>query len=414
MSRSVFHGKAMQNYMDNKEHIYSVETEYLYKGDRVEGMDLKPEVIPCFLTTAFNMDNLHDVNDVYARHGYTYIRTRNPNRDALASVISYLENGKASDIFSSGMGAITSTLFTLLAPGDHMICNKDIYGETFNVMDEFLMQRMNVDVTEISFADMDAVRKAITPKTKVIYTEVVSNPTFRIADIASLAAVAHEAGAKLVVDNTFTTPFAVKPLDLGADVVINSLTKFLNGHSDAIGGSVTSNDAELVAKIHHISMLTGTPGDPFSSWLILRGVHTAAIRIPRQIETAAKLAHALEKNPLVLGVNHPSLESHPQHALAQSMVPGGLGSPILSVYLPEDVDKISAFMDRLQFAKYAPTLGGIRTSLSHPVTSSHPNVPDDIRRAMGITPGLIRVSVGTENANDLIADFEQALEVFKN
>ncbi len=401
--------------MDNFEEltVFSQESEYLYKGDQVEGLGLKPEVVPCFLTTAFNMDDLHDVQRVYDAHGYTYIRTRNPNRDMLAEVITYLENGTASDIFSSGMGAITSTLMTLLRPGDHVICNKSIYGETFNVMDELLTQRLGVVVTEVSFEDLDAVREAFQDNTRLLYTEVLSNPTFRIADIESLAKLAHAHDAMLMVDNTFTTPFSVKPLDLGADIVIHSLTKFLNGHSDAVGGSVTVKDKALRDRIHHISMLCGTPGDPFSSWLIMRGVHTAAIRIPRQIENALSLARALEKDTRISGVNHPGLASHPQYELSCRMGgKDGIGSPILSVYLPEDMEKISDFIGRLHFAKYAPTLGGIRTSLSHPVTSSHPNVPDDIRRAMGITPGLLRISVGTENAEDLIRDFQQALEVF--
>ena len=398
---------------DGTDLSFSPATGYLYKGSRVEGMDLKPEVVPCFLTTAFNMDDLHDVRRVYDDHGYTYVRTRNPNRDALAEVITYLENGADSDIFSSGMGAITSTLTALLRPGDHVVCSKDVYGETFNVMDELLRQRLGVEVSEVPTGDPDAVRAAVTGRTRIIYTEVVSNPTLRIADIRSLAETAHACGALLMVDNTFTTPFSVKPLDLGADIVVNSLTKFLNGHSDAVGGSVTVKDAALKETIHHIAMLCGTPGDPFSSWLILRGLHTAALRIPRQIESALKLARALEKDPRVSGVNHPGLESHPQIALSRRMGgENGLGCPILSIYLPEDEDGISAFMDRLHFARYAPTLGGIRTSLSHPVTSSHPNVPDDIRRAMGITPGLIRISVGTEDAEDLIRDFTQALGVF--
>lgn len=389
----------------------ALETEYLYKGDRIEGMDLKPESIPCFLTTAFNMDDLHDVKRVYAEHGYTYIRSRNPNRDALGEVLSYLEGGERSDVFASGMGAITSTLLALVRPGDQIICNHYIYGETFNVMDE-LMSRMGVQVTCVSFEDLEQVRQAVTEKTRIIYTEVLSNPTLRIADIESLAEIAHSAGARLLVDNTFTTPFSIKPLTLGADIVINSLTKYLNGHSDAVGGSITCRDGALVDEIHHMAMLCGTPGDPFSSWLILRGLHTAALRIPRQIASAAKLAQALEDDPHISGVNHPCLKSHPQWELSQRMSPGGVGSPILSVYLPEDEEKISRFMDHLRFARYAPTLGGIRTSLSHPVTSSHPNVPDDIRRTMGITPGMLRISVGTEDAEDLIQDFRQALTVF--
>lgn len=391
----------------------SAETEYLYKGDRIEGMDLKPEALPCFLTTAFDMDDLSEVKEVSARHGYTYIRTRNPNRDALGEVMTYLESGAKSDIFASGMGAITTTLLTLVHPGDHIICNQYIYGETFNVMDE-VIGKVGVTVSYVSFENLDAVRQAVTEKTRVIYTEVVSNPTIRIADIAGAAKIAHAANALLVVDNTFTSPFSIKPLELGADIVINSLTKFLNGHSDAIAGSVTCRDAALVDKIHHFAMLCGTPGDPFSSWLVFRGIHTAALRIPRQIENAAKLARALEKHPCVSGVNHPCLESHPQRELSLRMAPEGLGCPIFSIYLPEDVEKINQFMRQLQFAKYAPTLGGLKTTLSHPVTSSHYNVPDDARRAMGITPGMLRISVGTENAEDLIRDFEQALEVFKS
>lgn len=387
------------------------ETEYLYRGGHIEGMELKPEAIPCFLNTAFDMEDLNEVQEVSARHGYTYVRTRNPNRDALSEVISYLEGGVKSDIFASGMGAITTTLLTLVQPGDHIICNRYIYGETFNVMDEVL-GKVGVKVSFVSFEDLNEVYQAVNPKTRLIYTEVVSNPTIRIADIEGIARIAHEAGALLMVDNTFTTPFSVRPLELGADIVINSLTKFLNGHSDAIAGSVTCRDTALIDRIHHFAMLCGTPGDPFSSWLIYRGIHTAALRIPRQIETAARLARALEKHPSVLGVNHPCLESHPQRELSCRMNSGGLGCPIFSIYLPEDKEKINRFMRQLQFANYAPTLGGLKTTLSHPVTSSHYNVPDDARRAMGITPGMIRISVGTENAEDLIRDFEQALGVF--
>ena len=322
-----------------------------------------------------------------------------------------MEGGEKSDIFASGMGAITSTLMTLIQPGDQIICNHYIYGETFNVMDE-LMRKIGAEVVYVSFENLDAVRKAVTEKTRVIYTEVISNPTIRIADVESLAGIAHEAGALLLVDNTFTTPFSIKPLTLGADIAINSLTKYLNGHSDAMGGSITVRDPELIDRIHHIAMLCGTPGDPFSAWLIFRGLHTAALRIPKQIESAAKLAKALEEDPHISGVNHPSLESHPQWELSRRLGPNGLGSPILSVYLPENEKKIDQFMDRLHFARYAPTLGGIRTSLSHPVTSSHPHVPDDIRRSMGITPGMLRISVGTENPEDLIQDFRQALTAF--
>ena len=389
----------------------SMESEYLYTGEHVEGMDLKPEALPLFLTTAFVMDDLTEVGEVYAKKGYTYIRTANPNRHALAETITMLEGGAATDIFGSGMGAITSTLLCLVEKGDHILCNKDIYGETYNVMEE-IMPKCSVDVSYAQLHDLEAAKAAIRSNTKIVYTEVVSNPTIRIADIEGLAKLAHEVGALLIVDNTFTSPFAIRPIEHGADMVINSLTKFLNGHSDAMGGSLTIADGSMLGTLHHMAMLCGTPGDPFSSWLIQRGLRTAALRIPRQIETAAKLAHALEKNKHVTLVNHTSLDSHPQRELAKKLLGEDGGSAMLSFIVPEDIKKIDVFMGKLRYARYAPTLGGFRTTMSHPVTSSHPNVPDDVRRAMGITPGMIRISVGIEKAEELIADFEQALTAF--
>ncbi len=389
---------------------YTRESEILYEGGRIPGLGLKPETVPCFLTTAFVMDSLSEVQEVTKQKGYTYIRTANPNRTVLAQAISYLEGGAGSLIFSSGMGAITTTLIALLAPGDHVICNADIYGETFETMTKVL-GKMSIDVEFMDLGDLAAVKKAIRPETKMIYTEVISNPTLALADLKSLAAIIHETKGLLMVDNTFTTPLAIRPLDFGADLVMNSLTKFLNGHSDAMGGSITAK-TEIIDKIKPFSMLCGTPGDPFSSWLIYRGLHTVELRVPKQMATAAKLAKALQTNKHVITVNHPSLADYPQRQLADEMFIDKGCSAMLSFCVAEDREKIDKFMERLHFAHYAPTLGGIRTSLSHPVTSSHYNVPDDIRRQRGITPGMIRVSVGVENADDLINDFMQALEIF--
>ena len=307
-------------------------------------------------------------------------------------------------------GALTSTLIALLEPGDHIICNSNIYGETFSTISEIL-RKMSIETTFVDYNNMEEVKKSVKPNTKLIYSEVLSNPTLQIADLRGLAELAHSNGALLMVDNTFTTPVSIQPIRFGADIVVNSLTKFLNGHSDAIGGSITSTK-EIVDKIHPVSMLCGTPGDPFDSWLILRGIHTAEIRLPQQMKTAEKLAAALEKNKHVSLVNHPSLASYKHKALADSMFGEKGRCAMLSFIVPEDIDKIDAFMKKLKFASYAPTLGGIRTTMSHPVTSSHMTVPDDIRRKMGITPGMIRISVGIEDADDLIKDFEQALTVF--
>lgn len=391
---------------------FSEDTRILYEGHHVNGMDLASEAFPLFMTSAFNMGNLDDVEHTYDTKGYTYIRTRNPNRKALADVLTYLEQGKDTLIFSSGMGAITTTYFALLQPGDHMICNENIYGETFDAITS-LVKNYGVTTTFVPFDDLDAVKAAVQPNTKILYTEVASNPTDRLCDVGAIAEIAHEAGALLMVDNTFTTPICIKPLTLGADIVINSLTKFLNGHSDALAGSITVKDMALFEKIHTVRMLTGTSGCPFASFLIFRGIHTAELRIKKQCENAAKLALALADNPHVSVVNHPAVSMHPQYDLGKKLFSSPyLATGMFSFEMPDDREKINAFMDKLHIAHYAPTLGGIRTTLSYPLLSSHMHVPEEDRKKMHITGGLMRVSTGIEDADDLIKDFTNALKVF--
>lgn len=391
---------------------FSEATRLLYEGDGISGCSLAPESMPIFLTTAFTMGDLDDVQNTYDTKGYTYVRTRNPNRNSLGEAISYLEQGKQTLIFSSGMGAITTAYFSLLQPGDHFLANTNIYGETFDAINT-LLKNYGVAIDYVDFGDLSAVKAAVRENTKMLYTEVASNPTDCLADIESLAQIAHSAGALLMVDNTFTTPIAIKPLALGADIVINSLTKFINGHSDALAGSITVNDSALYDRIHTIRMLTGTSGCPFSSWLVYRGMHTMDLRVRKQMKNAALLAQALEKHPAVIKVNHPSLPSFPQHELALKLFKNGESmTGMLSFEMPNDKEKINAFMNRLNLAHYAPTLGGVRTTLSHPLHSSHHHVPKEELQKMGISYGLMRVSTGIEDAEDLIADFTQALEVF--
>lgn len=400
--------------MKDNEMIFSEATQILYEGQNIDGCSITPESTPIFLTTAFTMGDLDDVQNTYDEKGYTYIRTRNPNRKSLADAVSYLEKGKDTLIFSSGMGAITTTYFSVLKPGDHFIANSNIYGETFDAINTLLVN-YGVSVEYVDFGDLEAVRAAIKPNTKMLYTEVVSNPTDRLADIEELAKISHSSKAMLMVDNTFTTPLSIKPMTLGADIVINSLTKFINGHSDALAGSITVNDEEIYNKIHTIRMLTGTSGCPFSAWTIYRGIHTIDLRVKKQMKNAALLAEMLEKHPAVLKVNHPSLESNPQKELADKLFKDKYTTTgMLSFEMPEDRAKINEFMNRLHLAHYAPTLGGIRTTLSHPLHSSHHHVPKEELNKMGISFGLMRVSVGIEDAEDLIADFSQALEVFNN
>lgn len=390
---------------------YSPATELLYKGKVVKGMDFnKPESFPLFTATAFTMNSLTEVREAY-QSKYTYVRTGNPDRDALAEVVSFLEGGEKSLIFSSGMGAIMTTLMTVLKPGDHVICNRNIYGETFDIMTK-LLRKFGVETDLVDFDDVSNVTKEIKPSTKLIYSEVLANPTMNVADIPALAEIAHANGALLMIDNTFTSPISIQPIKFGADIVINSMTKFMNGHSDAICGSITA-EAEIIDEIHPIRMLCGTPGDPYAAWMVLRGINTIDLRLKKQMENAAKLAKALENNKYVSKVNHPSLESFSQHELALNLFESNeTMSGMMSFIVPEEMEKLDRFMLKLNFAHYATTLGGLRSTLNHPVTSSHSHMPDADRRKMGITPGMFRLSVGIEDVNDLIADFTQALEVF--
>ncbi len=390
---------------------FSMATKVLYSGRTVKGMDFnKPEAFPLFTCTAFTMKTLTEVREAYASK-YTYVRTGTPDRDALADIVTALEGGGKTLIFSSGMGAITTTLLSLLAPGDHVICNRNIYGETFDVMTKLLV-KFGIETSLVDYDDLRNIENAVKPNTKMIYAETLANPNLNVADIPALSKIAKAAGACLMIDNTFTTAISIQPLKYGADIVISSMTKFMNGHSDAICGSITASE-EIIEQIRPVRMLCGTPGDPYASWMMIRGLQTIDLRLKKQMATAAKLAKALEKNQYVLKVNHPGLESFPQHQLALKLYRSNEEmTGMLSIVVPEDPAKIDEFMLRLELAHYATTLGGIRTTLNHPVTSSHSHMPDADRRKMGITPGMFRISAGIEDPDDLIADFTQALEVF--
>lgn len=387
----------------------SRETEILYKGSRITGKHDTPECEPIYLTNAFNVSDLDELDFVYDGGGYAYNRTCNPNRSMLAETMSYLENGEDTLICNCGMSAITTALQTLVKAGDHILSDRTLYGETIDVISKIL-GKFGVEVTYIDFANLEEVRANLRPNTKVLYTETESNPMMGIVDIPALAEIAHEHGCKLVVDNTFTTSYMIRPLEQGADVVVSSLTKFVNGHGDTLCGSITSTK-EFIKEAYEVQQFTGSIADPFSCWTLMRSIRTLDLRMPRHMDNAAKLAAALEKDPHVTKVIYPGLESHPQHELAKRVFDHGFGG-MLSFFVAEDREKINAFMHELKYVRYAMTLGGPRTTIAHPVTSSHYDVPEEERRKMGITFGLIRVSVGLEDPDDLIADFTNALRVF--
>jgi cystathionine beta-lyase/cystathionine gamma-synthase len=392
-----------------KQRMFSRGTEILHQAAYLQGKRDLPETAPIFLTTAFNAADLDEVEALYAAKAHTYIRTRNPNRRALAELMTYLEGGEGSIICGSGMAAISTVLLSMLRQGDHLLSDQTLYGETLGLL-ATVFPGFGIQVDFADFTDSKAVQAGLKPNTKVLFTETVSNPMITVVDIEAMAGIAHGHGAQLVVDNTFATSTAVKPLELGADVCVNSLTKFANGHSDAIAGSITASDA-IIKGANALQVLLGTTVDPFTCWLCQRGIRTMDLRVRRAMDNAARLAKALEAHPAVSRVYHPSLESHPQHALAKRMFKHGFGA-MLSFVMPNERRGINAFLRKLELAHYAMTLGGYRTTLSHPVTSSHHGVPEAELRKMGITFGLMRVSVGIEDPDDLVADFTQALDVF--
>ncbi len=386
---------------------FSFGTDVLSKGIYINEPATNPEVTPIYMTTAFNVEDLDDLQKRYDEHGFCYNRNRNPNRSALIELMTYAENGEDSIACSSGMGAIATTIISNVKAGDHIVSDMTLYGETIDIFTKVL-SHYGVETTFADFTDIDSVKKAIRPNTALLYTETVSNPMITVPDLKAIADIAHDNNAIFVVDNTFMTCVQCRPLDLGADIVVNSLTKFANGHSDAVCGSATGK-ASLIKKAYDLQVLIGTQADPFSSWLVSRGFRTIQLRVRQQAKNATALAKALDASPYVLKVNHPSLPNHPQHELAAKQFNGFGG--MLSIELPEDRDKMNKFMRALSFAHYAMTLGGYRTTLSYPVMSSHYDVPREERLKMGITDGLLRISCGIEETDDLVNDFLNALEI---
>ncbi|MDD3289656.1 MAG: aminotransferase class I/II-fold pyridoxal phosphate-dependent enzyme, partial [Eubacteriales bacterium] len=370
--------------------LYSPETVQLYSGMEFPS-DLHPEAAPLFLTTAFILPgDLEDVEQNYKEKRFTYIRTRNPNRRMLEEALSALEHSEKSLIFSSGMAAIHTPMMACLKTGDHLLAGKTLYGESIELFNHYHTQ-FGIEVDYVDFTDHDAVRKAMRPNTKVLYTETVSNPKITLVDVEALAGIAHENDALLIVDNTFATPYLIHCLDKGADLVIESLTKFMNGHSDALLGSV-SGKAALVDRIELLQHLYGGTGGTFNSWLVLRSLRTLDLRMDRHTSNADKLANALAKHPRVTKVNYPTVPGYPQTETAKKLFDGKGFGGMLSFELGADCKpEISRMLKHLKLAQYAPTLGGFRTTLSHPATSSHSELTREERMALGIHDGMMRV-----------------------
>lgn len=339
--------------------------------------------------------------------GYIYTRLGNPTVHALEECLASLENGVACLATATGMAAITSTFLALLEKNTHLISTASVYGATRVVVEKEL-SRFGVSSTFIDTSDIELIRRNWQPETRILFIETPANPTMVITDIKACAQLAHEGGAWLIVDNTFASPILQNPLDLGADIVIHSLTKFINGHSDVVGGAIIFRDENLYARVRKTLINLGGTMDPHQAWLILRGVKTLALRVEKSQENAIKLARFLQNHPLISWVKYPGLENHPQYELARRQMRGP-GS-MLCFGLKGGFEAGRRFINSVRLCILAVSLGGIETLIQHPASMTHAAVPQKEREESGITDDLIRLSVGCEDYEDLQADLSQALE----
>ncbi|NLI75268.1 MAG: PLP-dependent transferase [Candidatus Riflebacteria bacterium] len=342
-----------------------------------------------------------------ADDGYKYTRLGNPTTAALEECVAELEGGGKGLATASGMAAVSTTYLAFLGAGAHLVSSDAVYGPSRTLAEKELA-RFGVESTYVDTSNLDQVKKAIRPNTKVVYLETPGNPTLAISDIAACAKIAHNAGALLVVDNTFCSPVLQRPLDLGADVVLHSMTKYLNGHSDVVAGMLVTRSADLMGRMRRVLVQVGGTIDPHQAWLVLRGVKTLALRVRAAEESAMKLAADLEKHPAVAWVRYPGLKSHPQHALAKSQM-SGFGS-MISFELKGGVEAGRLLMDSVKLCVLAVSLGGVESLIQHPASMTHASMGPEARRAAGITDGLVRLSVGIETYEDLRADLWNALD----
>jgi cystathionine gamma-lyase len=338
--------------------------------------------------------------------GFEYSRSGNPTRNALEACVAALEGGKHGFAFASGLGASTTVLHTL-KPGDHVLSGDDVYGGTFRLLDKVLGP-MGVSSTFVDLSDPTAVARAMRPETKLVWLETPTNPMLKIFDIAAIADIAKKRGARVLVDNTFATPVLQSPLALGADVVLHSTTKYLNGHSDVVGGAVVTSDEAFAERLRFLQNAMGAVPSPFDCYLVLRGIKTLSVRVERATATASMIASRLLESPKVERVHYPGLTSHPNHAVAKLQM-RGFGA-MISFVLKGGLDASRRFLSALEIFACAESLGGVESLAEHPAIMTHASVPADQRKALGIDDGLCRLSVGVEAAADLWADIEGALE----
>lgn len=368
--------------------------------------------VPIFQSSTFEFESAEEGARCFLGEsgGYIYTRLGNPTINVLENMVAGLEGGFGGIGTSSGMGAINTVYMALLSKGDHIISSDAVYGPSRVIMEEHY-SRFGVESTYVKTAVIDNIKNAVKPNTKVLYIETPANPTIEITDIKACAEIAKEHGLVLVVDNTFSSPYLQRPLELGADVVLHSMTKFINGHADIVGGMVVAKTEGMYKKLRSMMISLGCNLDPHQSYLVIRGLKTLAIRIERAQQNAQKIAEYLEKHPKVDWVRYPGLRSHPQYGLAKKQMDGP--GALISFGLKGGFEAGKTLMNNVKVSILAVSLGGVESLIEHPASMTHSKVTPADKQKAGITDGLVRYSVGIEDAEDLIKDLEQALEKVK-
>jgi cystathionine gamma-lyase len=374
-------------------------TRAIHAGQRPEPL-AGAIMTPVYLTSTYVQDGLGQ------NKGYEYARGKNPTREALERNVAALEGARHGFAFSSGMGCLDS-IMKLFRSGDHIVCGENVYGGSFRLFDR-LLQNFGLTFSYVDTRDPQRIADAMTPATRLVFVETPTNPLMRITDLRASAEIAHRGGALLLVDNTFASPFFQRPFDFGADIVYHSTTKYLNGHSDMVGGIAVLNDDELATNLQFILNAAGAVPGPFDSWLALRGTKTLHLRMPRHDENGRAIAAWLAERLGAERIIYPGLPSHPQHELAKRQMSGFGG--MISVEL-DTRERAAEVLGRCRLFSLAESLGGVESLISHPASMTHASVPIERRTELGITEGLIRLSCGVEDVGDLLADLEHAFHV---
>ena len=386
------------------------ETKCVHSG--ISEYEFGSVVPPIYQTSTFKFKSAQHGAALFAgeEKGYIYTRMLNPTVEALENSIAELEGGYKGLGCASGMAAVHTVFASLTKAGDHVVCSAAVYGPTTTLLNT-IMKNYGVETTFVDTSDIESVKSAVKPNTKVIYVETPGNPTLAISDLNAISKIAHANNALLVVDNTFMSPALQQPLMLGADVVLHSLTKFLNGHADVVGGIVVVKDEDTYKHFRKTLNQIGGVIDPFNSFLVHRGIKTLSLRMERHCESAMKIAEYLEKHPLIKSVSFPGLKSHPQYELGQRQHkgPGGM----ITFELEGGFEAGQVMMNSVELCQLAVSLGGVESLIQHPASMTHFSMGKEARLAAGISDGLVRLSVGIEKVDDIISDLENALEKVK-